>query len=305
LAGIELTSNSSTWYVENRGALNSNNLWITNISPAQLVLSASGNLGLQVTPSAWGAGSYALQINSNLSLWSASATNNYIYANAYYDGTNDKYVSTAEASRIRFAGATTIFNYAASGSANANITWLESMRITSSGNLLVGTTSQIVNGNLSVLARASSNAAAFESATSTVYPILSLFGNEGSGNQIFTRFSTDSSVERGSITYNRGAGLVVYNTTSDYRAKDISGPVTNSGALIDSVPVYMGKMKWATEERPMFIAHETPSYAHTGEKDAVDANGNPVYQQMDASALIPVMWAEIQSLRKRLADAGI
>jgi hypothetical protein len=81
--------------------------------------------------------------------------------------------------------------------------------------------------------------------------------------------------------------------------------VTDSGALIDSVPVYMGKMKWATEERPMFIAHETPSYAHTGEKDAVDADGNPVYQQMDASALIPVMWAEIQSLRKRLADAGI
>jgi hypothetical protein len=30
-----------------------------------------------------------------------------------------------------------------------------------------------------------------------------------------------------------------------------------------------------------------------------------VYQQMDASALIPVMWAEIQSLRARLAAANI
>lgn len=39
----------------------------------------------------------------------------------------------------------------------------------------------------------------------------------------------------------------------------------------------------------------------SGEKDAVDADGNPVYQQMDASALVPVMWAELQSLRKRLA----
>jgi len=75
--------------------------------------------------------------------------------------------------------------------------------------------------------------------------------------------------------------------------------------LIDSVPVYMGKMKGATQERPMFIAHETPEYAHTGEKDAVDADGNPVYQQMDASALIPVMWAEIQSLRARLKAANI
>jgi hypothetical protein len=62
----------------------------------------------------------------------------------------------------------------------------------------------------------------------------------------------------------------------------------------------MGKMKDATQERPMFIAHEVPAYAHTGEKDAVDADGKPVYQQMDASALIPVMWAEIQDLRKRL-----
>jgi hypothetical protein len=129
-----------------------------------------------------------------------------------------------------------------------------------------------------------------------------------SGDNGFMGFLTQSAgtgTTRGSITYNRGAGLVAYNITSDYRAKDITGAVSNSGALIDSVPVYMGKMKDATQERPMFIAHETPAYAHTGEKDAVDEHGNPVYQQMDASALIPVMWAEIQSLRKRLADAGI
>jgi hypothetical protein len=67
----------------------------------------------------------------------------------------------------------------------------------------------------------------------------------------------------------------------------------------------MGKMHGATQERPMFIAHETPAYAHTGVKDAVDADGNPVYQQMDASALIPVMWAEIQSLRQRLSAANL
>jgi hypothetical protein len=52
----------------------------------------------------------------------------------------------------------------------------------------------------------------------------------------------------------------------------------------------------------MFIAHETPAYAHTGEKDAVDAEGNPVYQQMDTSTLVPVLWAEAQSLRKQNAN---
>jgi hypothetical protein len=127
-----------------------------------------------------------------------------------------------------------------------------------------------------------------------------------SGNNNFVIFYTEgSATDRGGISYNRAGGLVAYNTTSDYRAKDIIGPVTDSGALIDSIPVYMGKMHGATQERPMFIAHEVPVYAHTGEKDAIDKDGKPVYQQMDASALIPVMWAEIQSLRKRLADAGI
>ena len=123
------------------------------------------------------------------------------------------------------------------------------------------------------------------------------------GNNTFTSFLTEggTGTQRGTITYNRTAGLVAYNTTSDYRSKDIIGPVTDSGAVIDSTPVYMGKMKGATQERPMFIAHETPAYAHTGEKDAVDKDGNPVYQQMDASALVPVMWAEIQSLRKRIS----
>jgi hypothetical protein len=126
------------------------------------------------------------------------------------------------------------------------------------------------------------------------------------GDNLFTYFISETSPTiRGTISYNRAGGLVAYNVTSDYRAKDIIGPVTNSGALIDSVPVYMGKMKDATQERPMFIAHETPAYAHTGVKDAVDKDGKPVYQQMDASSLIPVMWAEIQSLRQRLSAANL
>jgi hypothetical protein len=174
-------------------------------------------------------------------------------------------------------------------------------RIDSSGNLLVGTTS----GSERLRVSATNNAAGFLNTTAASATAFS-WNQATSGNNIFYDFGTEASfTSRGSITYNRGAGLVAYNTTSDYRAKDISGPIVNSGTLIDSVPVYMGKMKGATQERPMFIAHETPSYAHTGGKDAVDENGNPVYQQMDASALIPVMWAEIQSLRKRLADAGI
>ena len=179
----------------------------------------------------------------------------------------------------------------------------ERARIDSSGNLLVGLTSTVLylDGKTN---SSSSSAPAFCGRTSGGSGTFTniVWNDATSGDNGFVAFGTEGTfTTRGAITYNRGAGLVAYNVTSDYRAKDISGPVVNSGTLIDSVPVYMGTMKGATQERPMFIAHETPAYAHTGEKDAVDADGNPVYQQMDASALIPVMWAEIQSLRKRLA----
>jgi hypothetical protein len=179
--------------------------------------------------------------------------------------------------------------------------YAERARIDSSGNLLVGTTS----GSERLRVSATNNAAGFINTTAASTTAF-CWNQATSGDNFFLEFATEGSfTSRGSIKYSRAGGVVLYNTTSDYRAKDIYGPITGSGALIDSVPVYMGKMKGATQERPMFIAHETPAYAHTGEKDAVDADGNPVYQQMDASALIPVMWAEIQSLRKRLADAGI
>jgi len=177
----------------------------------------------------------------------------------------------------------------------------ERARITSSGAFRLGTTNTVVTG-AEICSMSGSIGISVISTGGTSNHAGAFWNNATSGDNVLVRLYTDTAGDqRGTITYNRTAGLTAYNTTSDYRAKDISGPVVDSGALIDSVPVYMGKMKGATQERPMFIAHETPAYAHTGEKDAVDNDGKPVYQQMDASALIPVMWAEIQSLRKRLA----
>ena len=210
---------------------------------------------------------------------------------------------TAEATAAHAAGDNpTALVFGTTPAASATVA--ERMRIDSSGNLLVGTTSAL-NGTarLDVSAPSGNNVSATLKNDAGAGQWNTQIWNAGTtGDNAFIQFATETSyIGRGSITYNRAGGLVAYNTTSDYRAKDIIGPVADSGALIDSVPVYMGKMKDATQERPMFLAHETPNYAHTGEKDAVDADGKPVYQQMDASALIPVMWAEIQSLRKRLA----
>jgi hypothetical protein len=109
---------------------------------------------------------------------------------------------------------------------------------------------------------------------------------------------------RGSIDYNRAGGLTRYNTTSDYRAKEIIGPITDSGAQIDALKIYRGKMNGAALERPMMIAHEAQQvapYAVSGVKDAVNEDGTPKYQQMDHASMVPLLIAELQSLRARVA----
>ena len=253
-----------------------------------MTLDASGNLGLgETSPSAIASGFTTMLIKGSNGGGIRCGTTNQFYI--YSDSTN-AFLNQTSNGYMAFATNNT-----------------ERARIDSSGNLLVGTTSQLTGEKLGVdTTGASSKAITAKNNAGDGAATVFVWNAATSGDNLFVGFGTEANgAQRGSITYNRAGGLVMYNQTSDYRAKDINGPVTNSGALIDSVPVYMGKMHGAMQERPMFIAHEVPAYAHTGKKDAVDADGNPVYQQMDASALIPVMWAEIQDLRKRLAAAGI
>lgn len=137
-------------------------------------------------------------------------------------------------------------------------------------------------------------------------PVLYAWNNATSGDNVFVTFSTEGSppVVRGSIDYNRAGGLTRYNTTSDYRAKDIIGPAINSGATIDELKVYEGVMKGATQRRPMLVAHEAQEhapYAVSGIKDELNEDGSPKFQQMDVSSLVPLLIAEIQSLRARVA----
>jgi hypothetical protein len=183
----------------------------------------------------------------------------------------------------------------------------ERARITSGGVVAVNTTGAVYNSEkLAVLAANNSVAAAFKTDAGATEYTIAVSNTATSGDNKFVVFATESAdTIRGSITYNRAGGLVAYNVTSDYRSKDIFGPVQNSGATIDALKVYEGQMKGASQSRPMLVAHEAQEhapYAVTGEKDAVNEDGTPKYQQMDVSALVPLLLAEIQSLRARVAQ---
>jgi hypothetical protein len=266
-----------------------------------MTLDASGNLGVGTTStfSAYTKGHFA----SGISM-ANNTTDGGVLVGATTTGTELAYLSMGRNYNLASSGEIAL----ATGGAKAILfgtNSTERARIASDGQFLIGTNSVVSGFSVCKLTVSSSGGSYFQttgSSSDTNY----MHHTATTGDNRFIFFGTEASFSTvGSITYNRAGGVTLYNTTSDYRAKDISGSITNSGTLIDSVPVYMGKMKGATQERPMFLAHETPNYAHTGVKDAVDADGNPVYQQMDASALIPVMWAEIQSLRQRLSAANL
>lgn len=120
-----------------------------------------------------------------------------------------------------------------------------------------------------------------------------------SGDNVFATFATEgAATDRGSIDYNRAGGLVRYNTTSDHRMKVLYGRFGDARRIVECVPVYLGRMKDATQKRPMFVAHEVQRrapWAVSGRK-----NGKRM-QQLDQSALMPIAWAAIQDLQRRVA----
>jgi hypothetical protein len=167
----------------------------------------------------------------------------------------------------------------------------EAARIDSSGNLLVGTTSSNTSIDATYFVFSSGNANISHvtgTATGTRYARFSYAGGE-----------------IGSITQS-GTTAVLYNVMSDYRLKDVIGSVTGAGERIDALEPIEYEWKSDGSRTRGFLAHdfqEVYPQSVSGNKDAVDAEGKPVYQSMQASSseVIADLVAEIQSLRKRLA----
>jgi hypothetical protein len=92
---------------------------------------------------------------------------------------------------------------------------------------------------------------------------------------------------------------------SDYRLKENLKPLTDAADRIKSANVYTYNMI-ADEDKELrygFLAHEVSGLMHDlviGEKDAVDENGEPVYQQIQETRLIPILAAALKDALLRI-----
>ena len=127
--------------------------------------------------------------------------------------------------------------------------------------------------------------------------------NRLSDNGIIQEFFRGAGNQVGNIQANTSS--VAYNTSSDYRLKEDIAPMTGALAKVTQLKPVTYKWKSDGEEGQGFIAHELQAIVPdcvTGAKDAVDADGKPVYQGIDTSFLVATLTAAIQEL-KTIVDA--
>ena len=153
----------------------------------------------------------------------------------------------------------------------------ERMRITSGGNVLLGTTDTGFNARQ--LIRFDASGASTNG--------LAIWNGGGSG-ATYVAFANSGGGFTGTIT--QTASGVAYNTTSDYRLKEDLKEIKGL-EKISKIKVYDFKWKDDNSRMDGVIAHELQEvvpYAVTGEKDAEEM------QQVDYSKLVPILVQAIQ-----------
>lgn len=167
----------------------------------------------------------------------------------------------------------------------------ERMRITSDGTTLFGGITAVPNGtNIGMAWRTSGDRAL-------------VIGGSSTGGDAQIEFVNPNGTV-GSISTTGTA--TAYSTSSDYRLKENVVAVTDGIARLRQLkPSRFNFIADPTKTVDGFIAHEVQSVvpeAITGEKDAVDDDGNPVYQGIDQSKMVPLVVAALQECIKKVEE---
>ena len=268
---------STAFYIDNRST-NKPIIFRTSVSSAAdveaLTINSSGNLGLGVTPSAWGSSYKALEVGGVVSYFSSANQYFGMYANAYRNsGGSLIYTTTGVSSGyLQDLGSHKWFN-AASGTAGNAITFTQAMTLDASGNLGVGVTSPSarlhVSGTSSVFSNPSGNFdlqiyqsgrydgrisaknSALEISQRQALPLIFLTSDterariDSSGNLLVGTTTTNLiSTNTAGTVVKTGGGVQLMQTqnTSDWGIKSTSGSICNFYSWNGSAAVFAGSI---------------------------------------------------------------
>ncbi|AGK86542.1 tail fiber protein [Synechococcus phage S-CBP1] len=178
-----------------------------------------------------------------------------------------------------------VFSTTPDGSASP----VERMRITNTGRLYVNTTDTSTQNALLNL----------QNSVDGDWLISCSKTNKGNVIQFF---AATPSVQVGKITVS--TTNTSYSTSSDYRLKENVVPLTGAIDRVNQLQVH--RFNFIADPDTTvdgFIAHEAQSVVPecvTGTKDEVDEDGNPVYQGIDQSKLVPLLTAALQEAMERI-----
>jgi len=175
-----------------------------------------------------------------------------------------------------------------SDSVSISCSAVERVRITAGGEVYIGTAASSGSGGIGY---------SFTGVTGAPNFVINKNYAAGSDNITFRYNGTNIG------TISTTTTNTAYNTSSDYRLKQDIAPMT--GVLDKVAQLKPVTYKWKSDgsDGEGFIAHELAEvcpHAVTGDKDAVDEDGKPVYQGIDSSFLIATLTAAIQELNAKV-----
>jgi hypothetical protein len=273
----------------------------TNGGTTAVTIDTAQNFGLGVTPSTWSTG-HAMEFGAvGNALWGYSGNIVLSQNTAGYSG-SFLYATTAAATRYQQNAGSHVWSNAPSGTAGNAITFTQAMTLDISGRLLLGTTT--APSDVASLAIGNIGAAGNPQQGVVITPSGIQVNGHASGTAGGTAYHyfNYAGGTIGSITQNGTTG-VLYNLTSDYRLKNNQEDLTGAKDFI--MALKPKKWQWwdGSGEGVGFIAHEfmeVAKYSGHGEKDAVDADGKPVYQSIQPSS--SEVMANLVSFIQELSD---